>query len=83
MRLSWSEIKSRAKAFSTEWKDAYYERGETQSFYNDFFEIFGVKRREVAIYEKRVEMIERNKRGLIDLFWPGTLIIEQKSAVAT
>ncbi|GAA4809239.1 N-6 DNA methylase [Sphingosinicella ginsenosidimutans] len=79
MRLGWDEIKRRARAFSQEWKDAHYEKGETQSFYNDFFEIFGVRRRTVASYERRVESIDANRRGFIDLFWPGTLIIEQKS----
>ena len=80
MRLGWDEIKRRAKAFSDEWKDAHYEKGETQSFYNDFFEIFGIKRRQVGVYEKRVQSIDANRRGFIDLFWPGTLIVEQKSA---
>ena len=80
MRLGWDEIKRRAKAFSDEWKDAHYEKGETQSFYNDFFEIFGIKRRQVAVYEKQVQAIDANRRGFIDLFWPGTLIVEQKSA---
>lgn len=80
MRLSWDEIARRAKAFSEEWKDAHYEKGETQSFYNEFFEIFGIRRRQVAIYEKQVQSIEANRRGFIDLFWPGTLIVEQKSA---
>lgn len=80
MRLGWDEIKRRAKAFSEEWQDAHYEKGETQSFYNDFFEIFGIKRRQVAVYEKMVEGIEANRRGFIDLLWPGTLIVEQKSA---
>lgn len=80
MRLSWDEISRRAKAFSEEWKDAHYEKGETQSFYNDFFKIFGIKRRQVAIFEKQVQSIEQNRRGFIDLFWPGTLIVEQKSA---
>lgn len=80
MRLGWDEIKRRAKAFSEEWKDAHYEKGETQSFYNDFFEIFGIKRRQVAVYEKMVQGLEANRRGFIDLFWPGTLIVEQKSA---
>ena len=80
MRLGWDEIKRRAKAFSEEWKDAHYEKGETQSFYNDFFEIFGIKRRQVAVYEKQVQAIQANRRGFIDLFWPGTLIVEQKSA---
>jgi hypothetical protein len=80
MRLGWDEIRRRAKAFSEEWTDARYEKGETQSFYNDFFEIFGIKRRQVAVYEKQVQAIDATRRGFIDLFWPGTLIVEQKSA---
>ena len=80
MRRSWDEIKRQAKRFAEEWKDAHYEKGETQSFYNDFFEIFGMKRRQVAVYEKRVDRLDANRRGFIDLFWPGTLIVEQKSA---
>ena len=80
MRLSSGEIKSRAKAFAEDWKDAHYEKGETQPFYEKFFDIFGVSRRSVGIYEKRVENLESGKRGFIDLFWPGTLIVEQKSA---
>ncbi|GGY91342.1 DNA methyltransferase [Novosphingobium colocasiae] len=80
MRLGWDEIRRRAKAFSEDWKDARYEKGETQSFYNDFFEIFGIRRRQVAVYEKQVQAIDSNRRGFIDLFWPGTLIVEQKSA---
>lgn len=79
MRLSWDEIKRRAKAFSEEWHDAHYEKGETQSFYNDFFDIFGIKRRTVAVYEQRVKLLD-NKHGFIDLFWPRTLLIEQKSS---
>jgi hypothetical protein len=80
MRRTWDEIKRQAKRFVEEWKDAHYEKGETHSFYNDFFEIFGVKRRQVASYEHRVQSIDATRRGFIDLFWPGTLIVEQKSA---
>lgn len=79
MRLGWDEIKRRARAFSEEHAKDHYEKGETQSFYNDFFDIFGVKRRTVASYERRVDSIDANRRGFIDLFWPGTLIVEQKS----
>ena len=78
MRLGWDEIARRAKAFAEDWKDAHYEKGETQSFYNDFFEIFGIKRRTVAIYEQRVKLLN-DRHGFIDLFWPRTLLIEQKS----
>ena len=79
MRLSWPEIRANAARFAEEWKDAHYERGETQSFYNDFFEIFGAKRRRVATYEEPVKRLG-NKRGFIDLFWKGKLLVEQKSA---
>ncbi|MEE8230508.1 MAG: DNA methyltransferase [Qipengyuania citrea] len=79
MRLGWDEIARRAKAFSEDWADAHYEKGETQSFYNDFFEVFGIKRRQVADYERRVKLLD-NKQGFIDLFWPRTLLVEQKSA---
>ena len=41
MRLSWNEIRARAARFADEWKTAYYERGESQTFYNEFFEVFG------------------------------------------
>ncbi len=79
MRLSWNEIRVRAAAFAAEWRDAAYEKGETQSFYNDFFEVFGVRRRSVARFEEHVAKLD-NSSGYIDLFWPGQLIVEQKSA---
>ncbi len=79
MRLSWNEIRIRAAQFAQDWKDAGYEKGETQSFYNDFFDIFDVKRRTVARYEEHVQRLD-NSRGFIDLFWPGVLLVEQKSA---
>ena len=79
MRLSWNEIRVRAAAFAGEWRDGAYGKGETQSFYNDFFEVFGVRRRSVARYEEHVAKLD-NRFGFIDLFWPGVLIVEQKSA---
>lgn len=78
-RLSWNQIRINAANFAREWQDARYERGETQSFYNDFFEVFGIKRRRVASFEEPVKKLG-NKRGFIDLFWKGVLLVEQKSA---
>lgn len=79
MRLSWNEIRARASAFASTWSDAAYEKGESQSFYNDFFEVFGVQRRRVAVFEARVGRLAASS-GFIDLFWPGVLLVEQKSA---
>ena len=75
---NWSEIKSRALAFANEWQDEPSERAEAQSFWNEFFQIFGVHRRRVAAYEAAVKKLNNNK-GRIDCFWPGKLLIEHKS----
>ena len=79
MRLSWNELRARAAEFARNWADAAYEKGETQSFYNEFFAIFGLRRREFAAYERQIERLD-NSRGYIDLFWPKVLLVEQKSA---
>jgi hypothetical protein len=79
MRLSWNEIKARAARFAEEWAHAHYERGESQTFYNEFFEVFGVTRRRVASFEEPVKKLGE-ERGFIDLFWKGVLLVEQKSA---
>ena len=79
MRLSWNEIRVRAAAFARDWADATYEKGETQPFYEAFFRIFGVERRSVARYEEHVRRLD-DRSGYMDLFWPGVLLVEQKSA---
>ena len=78
MSLSKNEIKTRAQAFASEWQGEASEKAESQSFWNDFFLIFGVDRRRIASYEKNVEKCG-GKTGFIDLFWRGTLIVEHKS----
>ena len=79
MRLSWNEVRARAARFANDWRDAAYEKGETQSFYDDFFSVFGRRRRTVARFEHHVAKLD-NSSGYIDLFWPGEPIVEQKSA---
>ena len=80
MRLSWPEIRTNAAHFASEWEGKGYEKGQTQSFYDEFFRIFGVPRKQVAVYEQRVKALDPGRSGgFIDLFWPGTLIVEQKS----
>ena len=78
MPLSWNEIRSRALAFSNEWQDEGSEQSESQSFWNDFFNLFGVSRRRVASFEKLAKKID-GKDGFIDLLWKGVLLIEHKS----
>ena len=66
MRLSFNEIRARASRFAADYADATYEKGETQTFYNDFFQIFGVQRRSVARYEEHVKKLN-NKTGFRNL----------------
>lgn len=83
MPLSWNEIKSRAITFSKKWENETSERAESQSFWNDFFAIFGIDRKRVAIFEKSVKLSGADKtvrNGRIDAFWKGKLLIEHKSA---
>ncbi len=78
MALSWNEIKSRAITFSKEWENESKEHAESQSFWNDFFNVFGISRKRVASFEEPVKKLGE-KRGRIDLFWKGTLLVEHKS----
>ena len=79
MRLSWNEIRARAATFAQEWADAGYEKGQTQLFYQEFFAIFDLPVRRVAAFEEPVRLLG-DRRGFIDLFWKGVLLVEQKSA---
>ena len=79
MPLSWNEIKHRATKFSREWKGEGSEKSERQTFWNEFFDVFGVRRRTVASFEEPVKNLGGNW-SFIDLFWPGKLLAEHKSA---
>jgi hypothetical protein len=78
MPLSWNEIKSRALAFSREWADATDEASEGKPFWIAFFEIFGITNKRVATFEHAVKKFGGGQ-GYVDLFWPGVLLVEQKS----
>ena len=79
MPLVWNEIRDRSVKFSRSWEDESRESGEYQTFWNEFFEIFGVQRRSVALYQKQVAKL-KGGHGFIDLFMPGVLVAEHKSA---
>ncbi len=50
--LSQQEIRDRARAFAKEWEGATSEKAEAQTFWNEFFNIFGLTRRRVASFEE-------------------------------
>ena len=55
--LSWNEIKSRALTFSRTWADAAHEDSQGKPFWIDFFEIFGITNKRVAMFEHTVKKL--------------------------
>lgn len=78
MPLSWNEIKDRALKFSREWADEASEDAEAKSFWDGFFNVFGIPRRRVGTFEQKVKKLD-GKDGFIDLLWKGVLLVEHKS----
>lgn len=78
MALSWNEIRDRAIHFAHKWKDETREEAEAKPFLDDFFDVFGIPRKRVAVYEQKVKLLN-TKDGFIDLLWPGVLVVEMKS----
>ena len=76
--LSWNEIRIRAIKFSKEWESETSEHAEAKSFWDGFFDVFGISRRRVATFEKSVKKVG-GEQGFIDLFWKGVLLVEHKS----
>lgn len=78
MPLSWNEIKSRSLGFAKEWEGTTSESAEAKSFWDAFFEVFGVHRRRIASFEVPVKR-QDGAGGFIDLLWKGILLVEHKS----
>ncbi len=72
-------MRNRATTFVLRWQNETDERRGSQSFWNDFFYIFDVDRRRVAVFEHLSARHSTGGRGFMDVFWPGYLAGEQKS----
>ena len=76
--ISWNEIRQRAVWFSKEWAAETREDAEGKTFWDEFFNVFGVRRRVVASFEEPVKGLSGDY-NYIDLFWKGNLLVEHKS----
>ena len=72
------EILSRANRFAKEFADAQYEMGEAQDFIRGLCDVFGFSNKRLVSFEHRVKKLD-GRRGRIDGFYPGKLLIEMKS----
>ncbi len=78
MALIWNEIKKRSIEFVKEWENETREQAEAKTFWDSFFNIFGITRRRIASFEEPVKQLGKDY-GFIDLFWKSNLIVEHKS----
>ena len=91
--IDWERIRDKAAEFVRKWTGEQSERGESHTFWDGFFEVFGRTRRGLAVYEynartgrddKQPALSGRGlKQGRIDMLWPGVLAVEHKSASET
>ncbi len=78
MPISWNEIRQNAIRFSREWAEEHREDAEAKTFWDEFFSVFGMRRRTLASFEDPV-LRSNGSYGFIDLFWHGVLLVEHKS----
>ena len=76
--LSWPEVRERAIRFAREHSHDHSEKSEKQTFWNEFFQVFGLRRASVASFEENVRNLKGHTSS-IDLLWKGRLLVEHKS----
>ncbi len=79
-RVPLSVVRRRVDAFVNEFRNATSEISESQTFWNEFFAIFGLNRRQVATFELIAKRASTGGVGRLDLLYPGEMAVEQKSA---
>ncbi|THG30686.1 DNA methyltransferase [Naasia lichenicola] len=80
MHLAWNEITARAAKFATEWAGETRETSESQTFWTEFLEVFGINRKRAGGYFEYAVKLAGKKYGFIDMFLPGKMLVEQKSS---
>ncbi len=78
--LSLNEIRARAQGFVHDYRGATSEQADSQSFWKDFFQVFGIQARRVGSFERPVHnLLTTGGRGRIDYLWKGVVLVEHKS----
>ena len=74
------DIRENAARFARRWAGTTRETAEAQTFWNEFFAIFGVDRKLVGQFELHARRVSTGGIGSIDLFLPQKMAVEHKSA---
>ena len=78
--MSKDTIRNNARGFSSTFAGTKRENAESQTFWIRFFEIFGRRREEVALFEEVAVRTSTANRGRVDVLVTGQMAIEHKSA---
>lgn len=73
------QLQSAAQNFADHYKNQTDERREKDTFWNEFFAIFGIDRKNVVHFEYAVKDPSNNTQ-FVDVFWEGIFLAEHKSA---
>ena len=73
------QLQTAAQNFADHYKNQTDERREKDTFWNEFFAIFGIDRKNVAHFEYAVKDPSNNTQ-FVDVFWEGIFLAEHKSA---
>lgn len=73
------QLQTAAQNFADYYKNQTDERREKDTFWNEFFAIFGIDRKNVAHFEYAVKDPSNNTQ-FVDVFWEGIFLAEHKSA---
>ncbi len=76
----WAEARFRAAQFAAKWAGERREKAEKDTFWNELLAALGIDRRQVARFEAAATRYSTGRSGFIDVFWPGRLLVEHKSA---
>ena len=76
--FSKTEIRKECTSFVKRWENAKSESSEKQTFWNEFFRLFGVDRKQVAAFEEIAKRTSTGGRGSIDLVYPNQMAVEHK-----
>lgn len=73
------QLQTAAQNFADHYKNQTDERREKDTFWNEFFAIFGIDRKNVVHFEYAVKDPSNNTQ-FVDVFWEGIFLAEHKSA---
>jgi len=76
---SWQEMRDRSTRFVLRWQTETRERAWSQTFWGEFFHIFDIDARRVALFEHLSTRHSTGGHGFMDVFWPRYMAGEQKS----